>query len=773
MRRFRWLLPVAILAIVVALASIYVERRETLANAAPDRPHPLEEGVHGRAVDWCYTQSQGDHPRVDICAAKLNEVDGVKQLEGAQIKLYHDNAYDLVQSDLVRFYEEEKKLYSEGDVEITLAVPTGEEATGARLLRIHSSGVEFASDTGKVFTDRAVSFEFEKGGGSAVGAFYDPAARELRLDRDVVLDWRGRDPASAPIHIEAGQAWYFERESKVLFYPWSKLRRASLALDADSSEVIVEKGVIRRADVRNGHGTQTGPARTVDFGAEQLYLNFTPKMAIQTINAERQARLVSTANTTRTTVTSGRMDLMFTPHGADSVLDLAVASGNSRVEAAPVPRRGVEPPETRVLRSDVVRLFMRPGGEEIERVVTDGAGTLDFVPNRPAQPRRTLTGDRIWIDYGEENRIRQFRATNASTRTERPGGAPTTTSAREIVARFDPRTSELARLEHNTDFHYAEGDSTARADRAVQDQAKGVITLEGSATAGDARGTMAADSIVMNQSTSVVTLQGGARAKDPSGSLEANRIVMDRKTGDYTAEGGVTTVRQPDGKGQSSAMLSTQEVLQATAQRMTSSEDNKKIHYEGNAKLWQGANRIEADRIDIDRTQGQLEAHGHVETQFANRTKTPVSPGGKPAPAVFTVVHAPDLAYSDLTREAHYQNGVQLERPGLTVNAQDLRAFLTDSTEETSLDKAFATGAVKIVSTTATAKEKRIRTGTAERGEYYAAEQKVHLSGGQPKLVDSAKGSTAGDELTWWADNDRLLVNGAENQPVQSIIRKK
>ena len=150
-----------------------------------------------------------------------------------------------------------------------------------------------------------------------------------------------------------------------------------------------------------------------------------------------------------------------------------------------------------------------------------------------------------------------------------------------------------------------------------------------------------------------------------------------------------------------------------------------------------------------------------------------MGPGSKRKAAVFTIVHAADLAYSDLTRQAHYQNGVQLERPGLTVDSKDLRAFLTDSTEETSLDKAFATGAVKIVATTATAKEKRMRTGTSERAEYYAGEQKVILSGGQPKLVDSAQGSTTGDELTWWADNDRLLVNGAEKGRAQSIIRKK
>jgi hypothetical protein len=36
---------------------------------------------------------------------------------------------------------------------------------------------------------------------------------------------------------------------------------------------------------------------------------------------------------------------------------------------------------------------------------------------------------------------------------------------------------------------------------------------------------------------------------------------------------------------------------------MTTKDDNTQIRYEGNALMWQGANRIQADRIDIDKTE--------------------------------------------------------------------------------------------------------------------------------------------------------------------------
>ena len=108
-------------------------------------------------------------------------------------------------------------------------------------------------------------------------------------------------------------------------------------------------------------------------------------------------------------------------------------------------------------------------------------------------------------------------------------------------------------------------------------------------------------------------------------------------------------------------------------------------------------------------------------------------------------------------------------RPGLSVVGQELKAYMNERSAPSSLDKAFADGAVKIVSTA----DKRTRTGTSDHAEYYTAEQKVILNGGDPLLVDNIKGQTRGKQLTWWSNNDRLLVNGVENRPADTLLRKK
>jgi lipopolysaccharide export system protein LptA len=764
MRHTRWLFLAAIVSIVVFVGVTYIRSKADLAKNAPVPSKPLAAGIKGEAKQRSYVAYKGDKLFVRVFAEHIRELDqpNVVELEGMKMELYHQDGktFDLIRSEKAQYNVSDQSLFSDGDVDITMDVPAGEEPSG-RLLHIRGSGVQFSGESGKVSTDRMATFEFDRGGGSSVGADYDPDSRELHLHSEVKLDWKGKNPDAKPMHAEAGEAMYYERDSKVDLFPWSRLSRGTLKMDAGPAEVHLEEGVIQSAKVQSARGVQDDPGRKVEYAADELLMNFGEHMAVHDVHGERNARVVSTAHASRTTVTSDRMDLDFAESGKDSVLATAVAAGKGQVEAVPLPKPGVQLADTRILKSDTIRLTMRPGGEEIDKVETDGPGTLDFIPNVPAHPKRFLQGDRFWIAYGPENRIQSFRSVNVSTRTEKPpptgkpAPPPMLTWSKEIQATFDARTGELSTIQQNNDFRYEEGDRRASADRA---------TLE--------------------QATDLIALNGSARAQDPRGSVSASQIMMNQKSGDTTAEGRVTSIRQPDHRGKSSSMLSSDEVLQAAADRMTSSDNNDKIDYEGHARAWQAANRVDADRIDIDNKRHVMEAHGNVRSEFVD--KAPDKDKGKDKSAKnktaaappFTVVRAPDLVYTDETRTAFYSGGVRLERSdGLTVDSQELRAFFKNSEKDSdsSLEKAIADGAVKIVSVTmptAKNRQKRTRTATSEHAEYYTADQKVIMHGGHPLLVDTKQGETSGQELTWWANDDRLLVDGKEGK-AESSIRKK
>lgn len=759
MRGTRWLILAAISLIVAALGWTYFQRIEEARRSTPAPPLKLREGVDASAGDWVYRQTQGERTTVEVRARGFEQIKEPNQflLNGVELKVFHKDGkkFDVIKSAKADFDVASGVLFSDGAVDIEMGLSEDAEAEGRRLVKIETSGVRLETKTQKASTDRAAKFAFESGDGVATGVEYDPATRELHLKSGVLLNWRGKHGQAKPMKIEAGEAFYKERESKVYLSPWTKLDRETLHVEGANSVVTIEQSEVRFAESQNAKGTHKGEARKVDFEAEQLAINFGGDAKVEKITGERKARLESVAATSRTTVNADRLDLDFDTTAKESALKGARATGNGVMAAWPVERPGVEPAETRVLKSETIVLKMRPGGEYLEGVETGQAATLEFLPNRPTQSKRLLKGERIWIDYGAENRIQAFRSINVNTRTEAPAKPPSLTSSKTFLAKFDA-AGQLADVEQTVDFRYEEGDRRARAVKAVLDHKREVITLDGS-----------------------------ARVWDPTGSADADHIVLNQKDGGFVAEGNVASTRLPDKKPaaaqaaeapkeqKSSGLLSDDEPMQAKARKMVSSEKNTRIHYEGDAIAWQGANRLNADVIDIDRTKKVLEARGKVVNQLVDRPKKPAEGAAPAAPKtkapVFTIVKSAEMSYSDEQRIAHYRGGAVLNRPDMVVNAREIRAFLKEKDADTSLDKAIADGAVRIVQTALG----RTRIGTSEHAEYFTGEERVVLEGGQPRFQDSLKGNTQGRQLIWFANNDRLIVNGQEGQPAESNLRRK
>jgi lipopolysaccharide export system protein LptA len=422
------------------------------------------------------------------------------------------------------------------------------------------------------------------------------------------------------------------------------------------------------------------------------------------------------------------------------------------VRSEPTVLQGPSVPDTRVMQSDAITLQMREGGREIAGVETHTPGRIEFVPNRPAQPHRWVDGSEMWITYGPENRIQKFRSVNVATRTEaekKPGQKTATVSqtwSKELTAEFDPKTSQLSRMEQGNDFRYEEGDRKARSVHAILDSQQNMIWLE-----------------------------QAARVSDPTGSTAADTIIMNQKNGDVDAKGHVQSTRMPDRKAPPSGMLSQDEAMQATAAHMLSTNHNQKVHYEGDAFVWQGANQIRADRIDIDREKKGVEADGHLLTQFVDKAKQEQGAPAKAAKAktapLFTVVTAQHLAYTDKDHLAHYTGGAHLTRPGMDVKGTEIKAVLTDDKNADSrVERAYADGQVEIFRSA----PDRNRKGTAEHAQYEVSEAKITLTGGTPVFEDSLHNRTTGKKLTYFSDDDRLLVDGQPSAPSESrTIRKK
>jgi len=770
MRGTRWLLLVAIAAILGGIGFKYQSQKKIVQQEAPPVPQPLPPGLNTASDKYEWKSKNNDRG----CETTHVIADGFKQvsdnsrvdLTKVVLQIYNKEctAYNLIKSDSAAFYPNEHRLYSDGAVQITLNIPAHAQPKH-ELVTIESSGVNCNTDTGRAETDRPTTFTFQNGEGKATGAFYDPTTHELQLKSGVEIDWKPVGPNAKPMKIEGASLVYHEEGAEVQLQPWGRLTRDNTQVEGENVLIHLQESgagdqvhrVIKDLHAVNAHGTDSYPNRSLQYSANDLQVNFDGTGEIQQIVANTNAHLVSTAAASATTVDANFVKMDFTVENKQSLLSHVDATGNAMLSSEPLPVAGHDPGESHVLRSDAIEMKMRPGGRDLDSVQTHAPGTLEFLPNLPIQRHRTVTAAEMQIAYGQANRIQSFHAQDVKTATDpnaeehkknRPSSA---TSSKDLVARFDPKTSKLVSLEQSGDFTYVEGDRHARAAKATLDSDQNIIVLDSS-----------------------------ARMWDATGATSADHIRMDQRTGDFTAHGRVESSRMPDqSSGKKSQMLSGDEPLQAQAQHMVSTNRNRTIHYQGNVVMWQGANRVSAETIDVDRVKKTLVADGDVVSNLWEEPKAKPSDGKTPAaaakPAVLTVVKAPHLVYNDETRLAVYSGGVTLERPEMHEKSRELRAYLADSSADSRLEKAFADGSVEIVQTTAT---HHTYTGTADHSEYYCEDNKVILKGDQPRvarLVDTVNGhdnSTQAPELTYLADDGRLLGNGDFNRPVQNRIHR-
>jgi len=772
MRGTRWLIWLILAAIVVIVGGVtaaYHKQKGEWREQAPPKPQAMAADLTSAAKDWTWIETSEPPESRTICFIKAQDARQAKDsnhviLEQVELRLpsMHGPTYNLVHCAHAEYDQSDKRLYSDGAVDITLAVPNQGQPKHT-LVSIHSSGVTFDSGTGKATTDRPTTFLFENGDGKSVGASYDPGTRELFLNSQAELHWNPPGPHAKPIRIEADQVIYRENLQGVWLLGHAKLTRDNTVVEAGETVIALQDDSIRHIDAKQAHGTDAYPNRKLQYSADHLAVEYGDDGEVQTITGEGNARLVSMSEGSQVTATGDRVDLSFADANGEAALTQALVSGHGFLESKPDPAvktaPGKEPAETRILRSDAIQMKMRPGGRELASLETQAPGELEFLPNRAGQRHRKFTGDHMVIAYGPQNRIQRFTADNCRTVSDptpeevaRKHPVTTTTVSRNVAATFDPKTSQLARMEQWGDFSYEAGDRKARADRGILEQAENRITLD-----------------------------QHARMWDRTESTNADHIVLDEKSGNFTAEGHVNTSRMPDqqnkpnqpNKKGDSAMLSSDEPLQAVAHKMASSNHNRLVKYDGDAVLWQGANRIQADHVEIDREKRSILADGHVVTQSREEEKKAdgktQTAKASSAPAIFTLVKAPHMVYTDQDRVAHYSGGVLLDRGSLRMKAMDLRSWLAEEGADSRLEKAFADGGVEIVQTGPL----RTRTGASEHAEYYTDEDKIVLRGGDPRMSDNVRGDTRGAELIYYSDDDRLLVNGTAAQPVVSHIRRK
>ena len=309
-----------------------------------------------------------------------------------------------------------------------------------------------------------------------------------------------------------------------------------------------------------------------------------------------------------------------------------------------------------------------------------------------------------------------------------------------------------------------------------------------------------ADKALYTPADRILVLTGSPRVSDGSMVTTARTIRINRATDDAFADGNVKSTyseltEQPNG-----ALLASASPIHVTAATMTAHNSPAIALYQGNARLWQDANIVEAPSIQFDRDRRFLVAQGTaaqpvstvlVQGKLLQPTKiqpTKVQPATpraareskanaekseeKPGDTGSVAITSARLTYADADRLAHYEGSVVAKGASFTASANTMDAYLLPRSQASGnqtlagpgqLDHMVAQGNVVVIQPT--------RRAEGQTLVYTASDDKFVLTGGPPSIFDAERGKITGVSLTFFRADDRVLVEGKASTPVVTQTR--
>ena len=218
-----------------------------------------------------------------------------------------------------------------------------------------------------------------------------------------------------------------------------------------------------------------------------------------------------------------------------------------------------------------------------------------------------------------------------------------------------------------------------------------------------------ADKALYTPADRILVLTGSPRVSEGDMLTTAQTIRINRATDDAFADGNVKSTyseltEQPNG-----ALLASASPIHVTSATMTAHNSPAVALYQGNARLWQDANIVEAPSIQFDRDRRFLVAQGTAAqpvstvlvqakllqpekvqadasantrnvqrgtAQARGEHKTKTKSEEKPGDTGPVAITSARLTYADAERKAHYEGGVKAKGTGFTASSSTMDAYL-------------------------------------------------------------------------------------------------
>jgi lipopolysaccharide export system protein LptA len=798
MRYARWAAAAA-LALTALVAGVYLRRAVRESRAERNAPPAIPAAVEQQSAAFSFSKVEQEQTLFTVSASHAVEFKDSdrSRLDDVSITVFgkQGTRNDRIRAKSCDYQSSSGRMICKGQTQIDLeSAEDARKSRGQRAMHVETSDVTFERETGKAVTDAPATFRFPNGTGTARGVEYDSQEGIVVLDHDVGLQLKAAQHPADPVTQIQGTRLEFSRADSVMHLAGPvRVVRGPQLLTAGEMRLQLDQDLrVKRAEA---HGspelrfTQTSGISVLD--ADEMSAELTPAGDVSRLAAEGRAhgqrRTLGGNAQEQDTFSADRVEVLmnWANPRANEARQLT-ASGNVAVKSQ-------QAETSRTLRTASLQLAFAPvkrgGAVRLEGGETLAPGVVQLLS---LAEKTTLSAGRLLVTFDDRGQIQMLQGKNGvimdrvsldqadqdhktadheapnlaasnhviprgkTTSGESPS-APEHMTAQDLYVHY--AVGDWTELEARGDVRYRQADHSAEADFAHIMRAANTIRLDGSPQVADANSRTTAAHIEMNQATGAVTAAGRV-------------FTIDNSPG--SAKNGQMTPGQPGGLGLGSG------AAQISADRLEGNSQSGIATYTGHARMWQEDTIVQADNIRLDRNAQQLDATGRVMAQLpqdaskgskqvksanqqsnaagrmgagqdAAQKTANASLGSPTAPTVWTI-HAPHLTYSGSDGRVHFETGVSAESNQGRMDSRTLDVFLKSSaTGQLGVDHAEAIANVVI--------EQPGRRGTAERGDYFAAEGKYVLSGGQPKLVDDAHGTTTGHSLTYFVANDTILVD--------------
>ena len=767
----RWLAVIAVLFSAV-VAGMYIYARLRQHSVLKGFPGKISYDIKQTASGFQFSKSQAGRTVFTIRAKEVKEfkLNGRAELHDVTIILYGSDTsrFDQIYGENFTFNPKSGNITAKGGVQIDLqANPAGvsapDQATPKELknpIHLTTSDLVFNRDSGDASTNSRVDFQTPQATGWAVGVQYSAKSKTLTLASQIHVTLTGQNAAS--IFAAHGT---ITREPREVILDHARMERESGTLQSDQATFFL--------------GAENEVERIVATGNVNAESTLQEDNQMRARADDAELLLASKQNLLRTATLTGRVHVErigSRPMQGDAgrvILDFLGQNQLQKVHAA-----------------DGVRLAQHAAATNTSEA---NSSPQNFDITAPIIDFFVIDGRRL--DRAQTSGAAQITITPAANQNSASNAQSTVITASRFDARFSATPEGQSRL---TSFHGAPDAKIVNFMPGLPDRVSTSQTLDatflpegGIASIVQQGSVVYTDNQPMEKRTQawaekalytpvdqILVLSGKPRVADGGMITTANTIRINRVTDDAFADGDVKSTysdlkEQPNG-----ALLASSSPIHVTAARMTAHNSPAIALYEGNARLWQDANIIEAPSIQFDRDRRSLVAEGNaaqlVSTVLVQEKLGPTGDKGmaknqssKPqrkgenktnkksdekldqdSPVTIT---SAKLTYADADRQAHYTGGVTAKGTGFEATADEMDVYLLPRSQASTnqslsapgrLDRMIATGHVVI--------QQPGRRAEGQTLVYTASDDKFVLTGGPPSIFDAEQGKITGVSLTFF-----------------------